>query len=335
MDYLNHHASPSLSRSTWACELKCCQQGGISDHCMSRSTWACELKSPIYWQFNYTWLVTLHVSVWVEIFGIYISLSKNSSRSTWACELKFADHFIGNFIQSHAPRERVSWNRTVRRHTYVVLRVTLHVSVWVEMLQRSLHSRCFLSRSTWACELKCCQQGGISDHCMSRSTWACELKSPIYWQFNYTWLVTLHVSVWVEIFGIYISLSKNSSRSTWACELKFADHFIGNFIQSHAPRERVSWNRTVRRHTYVVLRVTLHVSVWVEIWDLTICSHFPPVTLHVSVWVEICFRRRKKRTFQVTLHVSVWVEIIHSANLGKSARVTLHVSVWVEMLLLD
>ena len=169
---------------------------------------------------------------------------------------------------SHAPRERVSWNFhfTTPQSSYFV---TLHVSVWVEMLQRSLHSRCFLSRSTWACELKCCQQGGISDHCMSRSTWACELKSPIYWQFNYTWLVTLHVSVWVEI------------------------------------------------------------------WDLTICSHFPPVTLHVSVWVEICFRRRKKRTFQVTLHVSVWVEIIHSANLGKSARVTLHVSVWVEMLLLD
>ena len=191
-----------------------------------------------------------------------------------------------------------------------------------------------MSRSTWACELKSSvgsSSVGSSCHApRERVSW-----NEILFRLRSIKNVTLHVSVWVEIFGIYISLSKNSSRSTWACELKFADHFIGNFIQSHAPRERVSWNRTVRRHTYVVLRVTLHVSVWVEIWDLTICSHFPPVTLHVSVWVEICFRRRKKRTFQVTLHVSVWVEIIHSANLGKSARVTLHVSVWVEMLLLD
>ena len=199
---------------------------------MSRSTWACELKSPIYWQFNYTWLVTLHVSVWVEIFGIYISLSKNSSRSTWACELKFADHFIGNFIQSHAPRERVSWNRTVRRHTYVVLRVTLHVSVWVEIWDLTICSHFPQSRSTWACELKWNFVSSAFHKKSSRSTWACELK-----------LNRSHTFRRVDV-----------SRSTWACELKFRRLDILTSDERHAPRERVSWNSVVAVGLYVTPR---------------------------------------------------------------------------------
>ena len=55
-------------------------------------------------------------------------------------------------------------------------------------------------------------------------------------------LVTLHVSVWVEIL------------------LK-----LGDLMQfCHAPRERVSWNIFTALVDILAL-VTLHVSVWVEI----------------------------------------------------------------------
>ena len=100
-------------------------------------------------------------------------------------------------------------------------------------------------------------------------------------------------------------------------------------------------------------RVTLHVSVWVEI--IFICSavkltmsrstwacelklilqKFPKstlqVTLHVSVWVEIVFTRSFHSSEIVTLHVSVWVEIYPRKWHENGAFVTLHVSVWVEM----
>ena len=99
-------------------------------------------------------------------------------------------------------------------------------------------------------------------------------------------LVTLHVSVWVEIYyqpwamGIYRSRSTwacelksedyckgrhcKLSRSTWACELKFSMGTIRVHPSRHAPRERVSWNCWYCKHA-VPKSVTLHVSVWVEI----------------------------------------------------------------------
>ena len=297
-------------------------------------------RERVSWNFplgilNDTWSVTLHVSVWVEIYlkGAYPIEFK--SRSTWACELKFSLYHSPIKLLCHAPRERVSWNVTTIASQPLLL-VTLHVSVWVEMLSTRWYFRPLyvtLHVSVW---VEIAHILAIQLHVIGHAP-----RERVSWNFRYIHFivkkfVTLHVSVWVEIRRSFHWKFHSESRSTWACELKFVcDSEDIPLCTRHAPRERVSWNRTVRRHTYVVLRVTLHVSVWVEIWDLTICSHFPPVTLHVSVWVEICFRRRKKRTFQVTLHVSVWVEIIHSANLGKSARVTLHVSVWVEMLLLD
>ena len=57
-------------------------------------------------------------------------------------------------------------------------------------------------------------------------------------------------------------------------------------IQSHAPRERVSWNCS-RFICESYSRVTLHVSVWVEIPDTIDEQVMNFVTLHVSVWVEI------------------------------------------------
>ena len=120
-------------------------------------------------------IVTLHVSVWVEIrqtHSVYISCM---SRSTWACELKFAP--LPKFVPhiSHAPRERVSWNVKLSGYSEVPY-VTLHVSVWVEIHIIYLFSFLRLSRSTWACELKWSSIAVFNCDCASRSTWACELK---------------------------------------------------------------------------------------------------------------------------------------------------------------
>ena len=117
------------------------------------------------------------MSVWVEIFAVIKAFAEN------IC---------------HAPRERVSWNLAMYN---------------AEFTQT-------LSRSTWACELKC---GDIQQRHMERR-------------------VTLHVSVWVEILYFFTFKAIIWSRSTWACELKFAPFpkFVPHI--SHAPRERVSWN---------------------------------------------------------------------------------------------
>ena len=98
----------------------------------------------------------------------------------------------------------------------------------------------------------------------------------------------------------------------------------------HAPRERVSWNIQLIVIGIVFL-VTLHVSVWVEIFlsddGLLVCA----VTLHVSVWVEIFQRKRmgKGRQGHAPRERVSW----NSGLMGAVSplHVTLHVSVWVEM----
>ena len=80
--------------------------------------------------------VTLHVSVWVEICGVRLSRLRTESRSTWACELKFLRYDDISELISHAPRERVSWNVNISAMQAEV-KVTLHVSVWVEMTATS------------------------------------------------------------------------------------------------------------------------------------------------------------------------------------------------------
>ena len=213
----------------------------VAVFCSSRSTWACELKSRLSFKCGSTsrhaprervsWnrperlrrgapLVTLHVSVWVEILGgitygkihrvtLHVSVwveiliagtlsfgiashaprervswnileekEKNSSagsRSTWACELKWHWYMVIIVAVCHAPRERVSWNSAVEVIRSPLL-VTLHVSVWVEILRLRLSAHLYLSRSTWACELKFWDVLMALEHTRSRSTWACELK---------------------------------------------------------------------------------------------------------------------------------------------------------------
>ena len=131
--------------------------------------------------------------------------------------------------------------------------VTLHVSVWVEMQIRVLNRYCYLSRSTWACELKLSLEYNpienysvtlhvsvwveiISDTILQGddivtlhvSVWV-EIWTFVNWQFLH--IVTLHVSVWVEIcFNITALPFSSLSRSTWACELKLKRFHLGLII---------------------------------------------------------------------------------------------------------
>ena len=163
------------------------------------------------------YIVTLHVSVWVEMLSsLLVITGRKQSRSTWACELKYFGACQPLFlIQRHAPRERVSWNCPVcawRR----ALKVTLHVSVWVE-----------ICTSAVGCSL-----------IMSRSTWACELKSSI------------------PIRGLTTRYRHAPrERVSWNCQ-----HFPRKYSNAcHAPRERVSWNLTNRT---VLLMIAKSRSTW-------------------------------------------------------------------------
>ena len=165
--------------------------------------------------------------------------------------------------KGHAPRERVSWNSTIGL-IFNALIVTLHVSVWVEIVK--LWQKCqvlvvTLHVSVWV-EIYKYDASYFNDTVtlhvsvwveifvkaianiilMSRSTWACELKLNGNYVYGRTWEVTLHVSVWVEITAIIDIFKTLLSRSTWACELKYCQYKYYITIKSHAPRERVSWN---------------------------------------------------------------------------------------------
>ena len=121
--------------------------------------------------------------------------------------------------------------------------------------------------------------------------------------------VTLHVSVWVEIQRGRSVANPTSSRSTWACELKWSVSTNTLIQLRHAPRERVSWNiRITVKHCYSVKSR----STWACELKLTspiVLLMTQKVTLHVSVWVEIKIVIYKQLQQEVTLHVSVWVEI--------------------------
>ena len=161
------------------------------------------------------------MSVWVEIaVSQFCDDMVCGSRSTWACELKLTLEKSLTFTKSHAPRERVSWNAVILRKFEIDLNVTLHVSVWVEIYVQFCENIDYLSRSTWACELKLSTGAIFLIFSLSRSTWACELK-----------LLPYHAQMF-----------ERWSRSTWACELKLPDTNKFTAKTSHAPRERVSWN---------------------------------------------------------------------------------------------
>ena len=153
-----------------------------------------------------------------------------------------APDILADGWECHAPRERVSWNRSEIGDRQRC-QVTLHVSVWVEISSLSFAVWVFKSRSTWACELKCTINNLIAEKIH----------------------VTLHVSVWVEIVlrcSLITATACHAPRErvSW----NFGLDFLVSLMFCHAPRERVSWNLTVRLSSRLQ-NVTLHVSVWVEI----------------------------------------------------------------------
>ena len=143
------------SRSTWACELKYFCKTIWYWIKMSRSTWACELKSrtlAAFWKRyrhapreRVSWnnisikplicvVVTLHVSVWVEICQLHFLILSDDVTLHVSVWVEISDEQMTPAINArHAPRERVSWNIHCC-HRRFLSSVTLHVSVWVEML---------------------------------------------------------------------------------------------------------------------------------------------------------------------------------------------------------
>ena len=150
-------------------------------------------------------LVTLHVSVWVEIHQLRSFSAPTVVTlhvSVWV-EIR-RNKLLSNFVSRHAPRERVSWNQSLLLSAWTRPEVTLHVSVWVEIISVSVISAVYSShapreRVSW---------NVVSNRCILLSA------------------VTLHVSVWVEIVRKIRALSIHPSRSTWACELKLTEDWV-------------------------------------------------------------------------------------------------------------
>ena len=185
------------------------------------------------------------------------------SRSTWACELKFFQGQATDFSVRHAPRERVSWNL-------------------IDIDNQGDSSRhAPRERVSW-------------NSFFVSYIWRREGHAPrerVSWNLNYfspekNNAVTLHVSVWVEMHCRFQSSELIQSRSTWACELKFFSVFHSFPSKSHAPRERVSWNDLI---CSCIIKEFGHAPRERVSWNWPV-HRLPisyPVTLHVSVWVEI------------------------------------------------
>ena len=164
------------SRSTWACELKCYNFFICCFHLRSRSTWACELKC--------LWSLKLINSVghaprervswnYIVVYG----------RLTSLC---------------HAPRERVSWNGILnaKKERTVCHAPRERVSWNFQMLLVFFPFRSHAPRErvSWNCKVKL-KLIVLSGHApRERVSWN---VSNHYLLSNL--LVTLHVSVWVEM----------------------------------------------------------------------------------------------------------------------------------------
>ena len=143
-------------------------------------------------------LVTLHVSVWVEIriilerrlatdvtlhVSVWVEIKKFSHASRAHCVtlhvsvwVEMSIHFLlYSFIQCHAPRERVSWNLG---NSY-------------QLQNRCCHAP--RERVSWNIS-RAEHSGEVISHApRERVSWnLCRINSRL------TWLVTLHVSVWVN-----------------------------------------------------------------------------------------------------------------------------------------
>ena len=144
--------------------------------------------------------VTLHVSVWVEMtFTILVKIR----------------------CVRHAPRERVSWNKTRTVNNLIAEGHAPRERVSWNLKPLTTSVKVYESRSTWACELKFDNDPStaiVMKVTLHVSVWV-EIQSEETTSLSAT--VTLHVSVWVEMLGLRGQVGTCTSRSTWACELKF------------------------------------------------------------------------------------------------------------------
>ena len=231
----------SLSRSTWACELKFTINHLYIKVISSRSTWACELKShpqqALHWRKRHaprervSWNIPFVMPYRLEVGHA------PRERVSWNCKKEREREEQ----EGHAPRERVSWNvisppkyssHHVTLHVSVWVEissitwrscsfsVTLHVSVWVEMPQNELQNifkLVTLHVSVWV-EIRLGKVQRLWLHVtLHVSVW---VEMSMFGSFSGFQFVTLHVSVWVEIFSLRFKKRVKLSRSTWACELK-------------------------------------------------------------------------------------------------------------------
>ena len=134
----------------------------------------------------------------LKCFLVISTSRKTASRSTWACELKSCK--IYQLTNAHVTLHVSVWVEIV---LYIVKRlttlVTLHVSVWVEIVGSSSvggSSVVTLHVSVWVeITILFPKIGLATSHApRERVSWNATFSSTIP-----TYIVTLHVSVWVEI----------------------------------------------------------------------------------------------------------------------------------------
>ena len=145
--------------------------------------------------------------------------------------------------RGHAPRERVSWNISAVTQINKEF-VTLHVSVWVE-----ISSSC---KGSWLNEVTLHVSVWVEMYTMCISI--CSIN------------VTLHVSVWVEMKVLYQAILSSSHAPRERVSWNLNRYTLKQSQPCHAPRERVSWN-VADKIKAINRAVTLHVSVWVEIFS--------------------------------------------------------------------
>ena len=144
------------------------------------------------------YFVTLHVSVWVEIQGKADRVYQYRSRSTWACELKYRQARLGRewpYVTLHVSVWVEIWPHCRLPETK---EVTLHVSVWVEMKQLSMLlevlSHAPRERVSWNMERIRSLERNERHAPRERVSWNMRVL-----MLDFRLLVTLHVSVWVEM----------------------------------------------------------------------------------------------------------------------------------------
>ena len=212
--------------------------------------------------------VTLHVSVWVEMHRTCKNNSSIPSRSTWACELKCKIISTSVDFNGHAPRERVSWNEII--YSFYIgwnghaprERVSWNTLSNDILKTRTGHAP--RERVSWNFSNNVCSFAPFRHAPRERVSWndliSC-VQSPVLH-------VTLHVSVWVEI---QIRVRQVSWYSSHAPRERVSWNSVKKGViimkRRHAPRERVSWNLSSPSASQGHC-VTLHVSVWVEIWQV-------------------------------------------------------------------